>query len=210
MAKKTFYLFIVFILLTFALTMTIKFYRPTSEGQVSFADFPVQIGEWKGYPEEISQGVLDLLKPQDIFSATYVHPKGYMVHLMFDFFSSDAVIGGPHSPRNCLPGSGWEVEQGEDKDIDFNGRVIPAGQFILRKDEKVELMDFWYATRYGETASDYTFKLYEILSALTFQPRDKAFIRFITYDTPESRQALSEFQSLALKEIYQRFPFDKN
>ena len=63
-------------------------------------------------------------------------------------------------------------------------------------------MDFWYITHYGETANDYMFKIYMLVSALTFKPRDIAFVRFVAQDDPKSLAALDEFQSLVLKEIY--------
>ena len=68
-------------------------------------------------------------------------------------------------------------------------------------------MDFWYVTNFGETANDYTFKLHLLASALTFKPRDVAFVRFIAGDDPASLKALEQFQALAVKEIYRYLPF---
>lgn len=207
MDKKSFTLIVIILLVTFAVTLMIRFYRPASAGAVNFDDFPLQLGDWQGDRDTVSATVLELLNPQDIFSATYVNRQGVKIHLLFDYFSSDASFGGPHSPRNCLPGSGWVITETVPNDLQLDNHRIEANRFELRLQERQQVMDFWYVTGYGETANDYTFKLYMMLSALTFRPRDVAFVRFVTDRNPQSLEALQEFQKLAIKEIYARMPF---
>lgn len=209
MGKKSFYLCLGAVVFTFIFTLLIRFYRPQTAGNVDFDNFPMKIGEWRGERDTISPDILGILNPQAIVSATYTNPEGISVHLLCDFFSSEATFGGPHSPRNCLPGSGWTITGTESNSIEVANRIIPAGRFQLQLDQFHQVMDFWYITHMGETANDYVFKLYELLSALTFKPRDIAFVRFVAKDDPESLAALKEFQKLSLKEIYQRLPFEK-
>ncbi len=207
MDKKSFYISLIVIALTFAMTLLIKFYRPETAGNVNFDSFPLEIGDWKGTKETLDPQILELLNPQAIISATYVNSEGISIHLLFDFFSSEAAFGGPHSPRNCLPGSGWVITETVANNIRNKNSVIPAGRFQLQMHKSKQVMDFWYITNYGETANDYVFKLYELLSALTFKPRDIAFVRFVAKDDPKSLKALEEFQTLMLKEIYGHLPF---
>ncbi len=209
MDKKSFYLSLIVIALTLVMTLFIKFYRPATAGDVNFDTFPLQIGDWQGTLEELDPQVLELLNPQAIISATYVNSEGVSIHLLFDFFSSEATFGGPHSPRNCLPGAGWVITETIANDIQTKNSVIPAGRFQLKLNNSKQVMDFWYITHYGETANDYVFKLYELLSALTFKPRDIAFVRFVGQDDPKSLKALEEFQTLILEEIYGHLPFEK-
>ncbi len=207
MDKKPFAAILTILLLTFAIALVIKYYRPSSLGDVNFENFPLTIGQWQGQREVVSQPVLDLLNPVDIFSATYTNPDGVEVHLLFDFFSSEATFGGPHSPRNCLPGAGWVIQESENNNISVDGRNIPAGRFALQFGVTKRVMDFWYVTNFGETANDYTFKLHLLLSSLAFKPRDVAFVRFIANDDPATQEALEQFQQLAVEEIYKHLPF---
>lgn len=208
MKKNGFYIILTLLMLTFGLTMLIKYYRPPTAGNVSFEDFPLEIGNWRAYPETVSNEVLQLLNPEAIFSANFVNTKGIKIHLLFDFFSSEASFGGPHSPRNCLPGSGWKIERTQSLPLSIDGREFEGGRFILKYEGSSDVMDFWYVTHLGETANDYAFKMHELISALTFKPRDIAFIRFIADNNPESLEALEQFQKLILPEIYQRLPFE--
>jgi hypothetical protein len=68
-------------------------------------------------------------------------------------------------------------------------------------------MDFWYITRFGETASDYVLKLNTMISSLMLRPTDKAFVRFVAADNPESIAAMERFERLFITEIYDHLPF---
>lgn len=207
MDKKTFSIVVALLAITFAGATTLKLYRPQSSGNVSFDDFPLELGDWKGMREPIDRWTMELLNPKDIFSATYTNPEGIRVHLFFDFFSSEAAFGGPHSPRNCLPGSGWVINGTEDIPIDIGDRTIKARRFELRREGSVQIMDFWYVTRHGETANDYVFKWYETLSSLTLKPRDVAFIRIVTAGDEKSLAVLPEFEKLFVTKVYSYIPF---
>lgn len=207
MGKKAFYSFITLILISFIFTSVIRYYRPSSPELKPFESFPMQVGEWSGEKEEIAPEVIALLNPQEIISATYTNPDGQQVHLLFDFFSADGAFGGPHSPRNCLPGSGWTIEEVVEVPLKTESRNIPAGRFQLRYDDSRMVMDFWYITHYGETSNDYVFKLYELLSALTFKSRDVAFVRFVTDNNPKSLSALEDFKQTVLPELYTYLPY---
>lgn len=207
MDKKAFYFIALFVVIVFSFTMLLKYVRPASAGDVDFSDFPMKIGNWSGERREVSQTVWDLLNPQDALSATYVNDEGVSIHLFFDYFSSDATYGGPHSPRNCGPGSGWIIMNTHERDLAINDRNIPAGRFDLQYDQSLSTMDFWYVTHFGETADDYQFKLFELYSALLFKPRDVAFIRFITDSDSTSLAGLAEFEQQVSEEIYKHLPF---
>lgn len=205
MDRKTFFLILSLLVATFTMTFVIRFAQPESSAWVSLDDFPMEKENWQGVREVIPQYVTDLLRPLEIISATFVNRRGTRVHLLFDFFTTG---GGPHSPRNCLPGSGWEIAETGQQLIRVNGREIMAGRFKLKLEQSRKVMDFWYITNYGETANDYLFKLYSMIGSLRMEPRDVAFVRLVADDTPEGRAALEEFESLFIPEIYARLPFE--
>jgi len=149
-----------------------------------------------------------VLKPVAIFQADYVNRDGVTVNLFMDYFASEKGGGGPHSPRNCVPGSGWVIASDQPHPIQFGSRTIPAHRFVLARGDYKQVMDFWYVTKYGETANDYKFKLYAMLSSLTLSPTDVAFVRFVSDSDPASLAALDQFEQSFLPEIYSRLPFE--
>lgn len=208
MDKKSFSILIIILLITFIVTTTVKYYRPESDFIVDFSDFPLELDNWRGVEKEVPQYALDILNPMDVFSASYVNDDGLIVRLFFDYFSPDRGFGGPHSPRNCLPGAGWIIQENKTHNIDLGERTLSANRLKLKYQDDRYIMDFFYITHYGETGNDYLFKIYEIFSSLTFKPKDIAFIRFECSDTPENKEALIEFQKIFIKEVYKKLPFE--
>jgi len=208
MDKKSFSVIIIILFITFTVTTTLKYYRPESDIMVDFSDFPLELDNWRGVENNTPKYVLDILNPQDLFSASYVNDDGLTINLFFDYFSPDRGYGGPHSPRNCLPGSGWIIQENNTHNIELDERILSANRLNLRYQNNHYIMDFFYITHFGETGNDYMFKIYEILSSLSFKQKDIAFIKFECLDTPENKEALVEFQKLFIKEIYQRLPFE--
>ncbi|HKK21612.1 MAG TPA: EpsI family protein [candidate division Zixibacteria bacterium] len=209
MDKKAFAVIAGILIVTFALTTVIQYYRPASQTAGNFENFPLKIGDWTGQKQMIDQQTMEILNPKEIFAASYTNPQGLKIQVLFDFFSAEAAFGGPHSPRNCLPGSGWVISGSSENKINLNGRAIPAGRFDLRLNKSRQVMDFWYVTYYGETSNDYVFKLYQMLSSLTFRPRDVAFVRFVTVQDPAHQEALKQFETTCTQEIYKFLPFDR-
>ena len=208
MGKKSFILILSVVLVTSVAALTLKYYQPDAATDVRFDDFPLVVGDWAGEREVVAPYVMDILNPKAIFSATYTNSQGVEVHLLFDYFVTSGSFGGPHSPRNCLPGSGWVIVDQTERRIDVGSREISAGRLQMRLDQTHRMMDFWYVTNYGETASDYLFKFYSMIGSLALQPREVAFVRFIANDDPTSLQALEELEALLVPEIYGFLPFD--
>lgn len=189
------------------MTFVIKHYQPDSTAEVNFDSFPLEKGKWSGSESIIPQYVMELLQPKDILMARFKNDIGDEISLLFDFFSGSGSFGGPHSPRNCLPGSGWIIDSVTDRTITVNSKEITIGRFNLRFEDRVSIMDFWYITNFGETANDYKFKLYSMMTSLTFQERNVGFVRIIAEDSEDGRAALDDFEREFVPEIYNLMPF---
>ncbi|MCK4460931.1 MAG: EpsI family protein [candidate division Zixibacteria bacterium] len=206
MDRKSFTSVIAIVVAVFLLSTAIRYGQPETAADVSFDDFPAHLGGWTGLRDSIPGYTLDMLNPIDIFSGTYTNHKGDQVHLLFDFFSQD---GGPHSPRNCLPGSGWSILDAEPRTIQLGDRSITIHRLQVERAGAAYVMDFWYVTPFGETANDFVFKLHELATSLVFLPRKVAFIRVVAARNPASLAALDEFEQLFIPEVYLQLPFHR-
>ena len=207
MARKTFFLILAILIITFGFTYAIRYMKPASAPMKELSSFPLELGQWQGKSDFIAKGTLDMLNPDQYFNATYVNSEGSRVQLFFDYFAQNGSSGGVHSPRNCLPGSGWAILRSEQREININGHKIPASRFYLQLGKARQVMDFWYVTRRGETSNDYEFKLYTMMSSLMLQPTDVAFIRFVALDSPNGLSALDDFEKTFVPAIYGFLPY---
>lgn len=208
MGRKSFLIMLSLLVVTLAFCQAIRQFRPAPTATVDFSTFPMQLDDWIGRRDEVPDYVIDLLQPEQIFSATYTNSDGIRVQLFFDYFTSEGSSAGPHSPRNCLPGAGWQITSVEDNEIILSDRIVPAGRFELRMEKTGKVMDFWYITQHGETANDYVFKFYSMLSSLTFRSGDVGFVRLLADRTPEGLAALEEFEQLFVSHVYRHLPFN--
>jgi EpsI family protein len=209
MAKRPFIVILVVIGLVLAFRLTLRYYRPTASAPTPVSAFPKELNEWKATSIPIAADVIDMLKPDAIYNATFTDSQGVAVDLFFSYFSPENANGGVHSPRNCMPGSGWVINSSVERTIVVAGKTIPAVRMQIGNGRVSKVVDFWYVTRHGETANDYRLKWYEMLSSLTLKPTDVSFIRFVANADQSSLAALDRFQQLFTPEVYRILPFGR-
>src|SRR6266542_221866 len=95
------------------------FYGLPKERPVNLAhpltSLPAQMGAWQKVSETpVEQSVLDVLRADDTLSRGYVSPELRRgVNLFVAYFRSQTTGVAPHSPKNCLPGSGWTASKAD-------------------------------------------------------------------------------------------------
>jgi len=143
--------------------------------------FPAQLGNWheaQDYP--IEQEIRDQLKADDLLNRLYTDADGRAAAGLFvAYFKTQRTGQSPHSPKNCLPGSGWEPEAtgflavavaGEPKPIRINRYVVSHG------DEKSVVL-YWYQSPRRVIASEFSAKLWLVMDAIRYHRSDTALVR---------------------------------
>ena len=73
------------------------------------SEFPSSLGGWEGRPATtLDVEVLNILKVKDYLMRRYTDQSGKSLWLYVGYWDSQRKGAQPHSPRNCLPGGGWE------------------------------------------------------------------------------------------------------
>src|SRR5688500_5094844 len=70
---------------------------------------PGQMRSWTLQQEGVvEKEIQDVLKADELLTRTYVSMEQRMgAHLFVAYFRSQRTGQTPHSPKNCMPGSGW-------------------------------------------------------------------------------------------------------
>src|SRR5919109_1747235 len=80
----------------------------------SFADFPLQVDRWSGKELGFEAKILQVLKVDDYMMRQYSNEQELPLGLYVGYYKSMRQGATYHSPKNCLPGSGWYfVETGK-------------------------------------------------------------------------------------------------
>lgn len=157
-----------------------------------FGEFPMVQGEWRMITEErFSQNVLEVLKATDYLSRQYLGSDGDWVGLYVGYHSGGAESGVIHSPRHCLPGSGWSVESDGRIRLRIGEAEISAVKAIYSKGGRRSYFLYWFQVGRRMVTNEYALKLAEIGGALFENRRDSAFIRVSVPIEGDEEEALA-------------------
>jgi EpsI family protein len=143
--------------------------------------FPDRIGPWKIEQEfPIEKEILDVLKADDTLNRLY--SKGPEIATLFvAFFKTQRTGQAPHSPKNCLPGSGWEPSSVGVQDIHFGGPVPPirVNRYIVSRGSEKSLVLYWYQNRDRVVASEYHAKFWLVADSIRYRRSDTSLVRVV-------------------------------
>ena len=135
-----------------------------------------------------------------------------LAHLFVAYFRSQRTGQAPHSPKNCLPGSGWVRVATATRQLSIPGRSEPihVNSYVVQKGESKSLVVYWYQSRDRVVASEYAAKAYVIADAIRYNRTDTALVRVvlpvIDNDTKRSETVADDFISSFFTPLRQHFP----
>lgn len=148
---------------------------------------------------QLDQDTLDVLKADDLFSRLYQNRRtGETATLFVAFFNTQRTGKAPHSPKNCLPGSGWAPSQAGMIDIPIPGEPNPihVNRYIVSKGDNQSVVLYWYQSHNRVIASEYTAKIYTVADSIRYNRSDTALVRVIVdVDNGDTRKALQTAES---------------
>jgi EpsI family protein len=147
-----------------------------------FAEFPQTIGPWHMAQEGVlTQEEQDVLKADDYVIRSYVDPQQARgASLYIAAFRSQRSGKAPHSPKNCLPGSGWTQLSSSEITIDPGmGEPIPVNRYVVTHGEERSLVLYWYQSRDRAVADEFKAKFWVVADAIRLNRTDSALIRVI-------------------------------
>jgi EpsI family protein len=84
-----------------------------------------------------------------------------------------------HSPRNCLPGAGWEIMSGTTTPVVINGTVHKVNRYVLKNGPMTALAYYWYQGRGRVTANEYVVKWNLLRDAAIRGHTEEALVRVV-------------------------------
>lgn len=89
-----------------------------------------------------------------------------------------------HSPKNCLPGAGWEPIAQEDLVLAAQGYFFPVNRYVLENKGRQAVVYYWYQGRGRVTANEYLVKWEQIRDRALAGRSDEALVRVVVPVTP--------------------------
>jgi EpsI family protein len=145
--------------------------------------FPKQIDAWDGKEGFFDKQVYDILGVDDSTLISYQGKDGKYIELYVGYYNSQREGDLIHSPKNCLPGSGWNITQTSLVDLSVSQKdphQIKVIKLLLEKGSSKQVVLYWFQSRGRYIASEYLQKFFMVWDAITKNRTDEAFVRLIS------------------------------
>lgn len=167
----------------------------------SLEEIPMKLGDWRGgsLPPP-SPSELQVLKATTFLSRHY-QKSGRDLDLFIAYYATQRAGETMHSPKNCLPGAGWEIYDYGSAKVPFHGQPSTINRFRIRNGTSNELVFYWYQTRDRIIASEYLGKLLLLTDTATKSHTSGSIVRIIVPDLPGVDQDTLAFAETIASEM---------
>ena len=170
-------------------------------------DFPSRVAKWEqvGTDEQFDSETLAVLRASDYLLRNYKKPDGSLTNFYVGYYASQRDGATYHSPLNCLPGSGWVMNEGGTLTVKRqDGSSFKANRYVIQKGTERALVIYWYQGRGRSVANEYWDKMYTVLDSVARRRSDGALVRVIApieSSTEDAEKLASDLASETTKEL---------
>jgi EpsI family protein len=151
---------------------------------------PMAMEGWQGQDEPLEGRILTALGVSDYVNRAYLGVGGRRVDLYVGYYQNQRTGETIHSPKNCLPGGGWEPVRAGHLSIPMTAMpAIVVNEYLVEKGPARYLVLYWYQAHGRVIASEYSGKAWLVFDAITRNRTDEALVRVFTSTSNGEAQA---------------------
>jgi EpsI family protein len=161
---------------------------------------PAQVLGYPGQDLEVSAAEARVAGFSDYLYRVYAPSGGSedFVSLYVGWYESQTQGNTIHSPKNCLPGSGWEPLAATVAAIPLaTGESVDVNRYILQREDERALVLYWYQGRGRVAHNEYMVKWDLLRDAALRQRSDEALVRIVVPVTTTVEAAFERARSVA-------------
>jgi EpsI family protein len=153
-------------------------------------DFPATIASWLSKDLPFRPEVVKEIGADDYTNREYFG-GGRPIELYIGYYKDQRSGDAIHSPKNCLPGEGWEPVRSSRIQIGSADEPVLVNEYIVENGTERDLVLYWYQTHGRIVASEYWAKFWLVADGVRHRSTDGAMIRIWTtaQDGEESAHA---------------------
>src|SRR5688500_6238885 len=93
-----------------------------------------------------------------------------------------------HSPKHCLPGSGWEIWKHDSSLVPINGTQVEVNKYSIQNAGTRMLMFYWYQSKNRIVANEYVGKVLLARDTLLTGRTGGSIARIVIMDKPGAEE----------------------
>jgi EpsI family protein len=139
---------------------------------------------------ELSPEELDANGASEYLLRAYHDGKAEQLGLYIGYYASQSQGRTIHSPKNCLPGGGWEPVSHAIVSVPVAGQGdVPVNRYLIARAGESAIVYYWYQGRGRVAASEYRVK-WDLLRDAALRGRsEEALVRMVLPLTPTRNEA---------------------
>jgi EpsI family protein len=133
--------------------------------------------------------------------------------LYVGYYQRQATGKSIHSPRNCLPGVGWQTVESGKANVTTGSGTVTVNRYILANGPSQALVYYWYQGRGRVAHNEYTVKWDLLRDAVAHGRSEEALVRLVVpirrapgYSTAAWRARIQEAEGVAQKAAMEIIP----
>ena len=136
--------------------------------------FPKTLGNYSfAQDQSFSDAVIENAGMDSYLMRFFQDESGYTLGLYIGYYQIQTEGHIIHSPKHCLPGSGWNTIKAGSLQTSSNS----INQWVMQKGDEKQLVHFWYHGRGRVIANEYIDRMLMIFDSIFRKRTDGALIR---------------------------------
>jgi len=123
---------------------------------------------------------------------TFGQDSGPQFSIYVGYYPSQTQGRTIHSPKNCLPGSGWEPLAAREEQLLAGGAQVTVNRYELANGNRRALVYYWYQGRGRVAANEYRVKLNLLRDAAIRGRTEEALVRVVVPLSPAVSDSSAE------------------
>ena len=165
---------------------------------------PIALANIEGTDRDMTDADRKAAAVTDYVFRTYGPDSATAFSLYVGYYQKQATGRSIHSPRNCLPGIGWQTVESGKADLVVQGRPVTVNRYILANGKSQALVYYWYQGRGRVAHNEYTVKWDLLRDAVAWGRSEEALVRIVVpirrapgYTTEAWRRRIDAAESIA-------------
>lgn len=153
----------------------------TAPPKRAFAEVTSEFAGWRAEVRPIDPSIADVLRADDAIVLDLASPQGENFNLYMAYLTSQRDGRSWHSPRQCIPGGGWQIDSQTYQTSKLNtGATIHFNRLVIAQGSSRQLVYYWYDQRGRKVANEFVMKFWLTVDSVTKRRTDGAMVRLIT------------------------------
>jgi EpsI family protein len=165
---------------------------------------PIALAGTDGRDRDMTEEERKATAVTDYVFRTFGPDSATAFSLYVGYYQKQATGRSIHSPRNCLPGVGWQTVESGKAELLVGGRPLTVNRYILANEKSQALVYYWYQGRGRVAHNEYTVKWDLLRDAVAHGRSEEALVRIVVpirrapgYTTEAWRRRIDAAESIA-------------